>query len=675
MPCVLANCSSTSAAGASDRSRHEQLVGAALEPLERVDAGELRGLDAVEDVDVGVDGLAVDLDLVDELRRERRGRRGRRRSRRPPRSGSGSKLSLVTIEVALEQAVERVVDGRPSCRRRRRRRRRRARGRPSAPTRWSPCGRGCASRSRARAGRACGTRARSASRRAPRAGARCGARSARRRRRRARRRRPSRPCGRSRGRRRTGPESSSASPPTETIAGDPGRQPAGAARGLGGARVSACDGRHAGGAQGGDERREQRHADADAERHGDRARRELHAAARDAEAGGVEQRAEQPARSRGRRAGRAPRRRAPRTSASPATAATIWRRVAPSARSSANSRVRCATVIEKVLKMMNAPTSSAAPASASSIGVRKPPIASLISSAVCWASAAPVLTSRSAVVTSRDARARAPRATRRPRRRRRRSITSPSRSNHSCICGSVAVIRRRAADASRRRRTRRCRRSSPARRRCGSRGRPAGRPAGPRPRRVLLMTPTSPGRGRLPAGDRLGRVERLADRGDDDARRVLGWRSARRRRRARRSRTSWPAARSTPGTARTCSHQRLGERPCAAEAGAELDLRLDDRRRRPGWRSARCPRTPCGSGPSGRRCRRSSRRRAGSRSRSGRTAACARAMPRRTSADHQSALRWSRIAVDAQSVAGRRRCARRPGRAGGRRSRRRRRRG
>ena len=48
-------------------------------------------------------------------------------------------------------------------------------------------------------------------------------------------------------------------------------------------------------------------------------------------------------------------------SASAATAARIWPRVAPSARSIANSRVRCATVIEKVLKMMNAPTSTAAP--------------------------------------------------------------------------------------------------------------------------------------------------------------------------------------------------------------------------------------------------------------------------------------------------------------------------
>ena len=40
-------------------------------------------------------------------------------------------------------------------------------------------------------------------------------------------------------------------------------------------------------------------------------------------------------------------------------------------RSSANSRRRWATEIEKVLKMMKAPTSSAAPEKASSAGVRK----------------------------------------------------------------------------------------------------------------------------------------------------------------------------------------------------------------------------------------------------------------------------------------------------------------
>ena len=84
----------------------------------------------------------------------------------------------------------------------------------------------------------------------------------------------------------------------------------------------------------------------------------------------------------------------PSASASAATAASTWRRVAPSERSSANSRVRCATVIEKVLKMMNAPTSSAAPEKASSAGVRKPPMLSLICLASSAAACSPVLISR-----------------------------------------------------------------------------------------------------------------------------------------------------------------------------------------------------------------------------------------------------------------------------------------
>ena len=51
--------------------------------------------------------------------------------------------------------------------------------------------------------------------------------------------------------------------------------------------------------------------------------------------------------------------RSPITSDSRITEARIWRRDAPIVRSVANSRVRCATVIEKVLKMTNAPTKSA----------------------------------------------------------------------------------------------------------------------------------------------------------------------------------------------------------------------------------------------------------------------------------------------------------------------------
>ena len=52
---------------------------------------------------------------------------------------------------------------------------------------------------------------------------------------------------------------------------------------------------------------------------------------------------------------------APTTSASPSTEAITWRRDAPIVRSVASSRIRCATVIEIVLKMTNAPTKSATP--------------------------------------------------------------------------------------------------------------------------------------------------------------------------------------------------------------------------------------------------------------------------------------------------------------------------
>ena len=60
----------------------------------------------------------------------------------------------------------------------------------------------------------------------------------------------------------------------------------------------------------------------------------------------------------------------------------------------ANSRLRWATEIEKVLKMMNAPTSSAAPEKASSAGVRKLPMLSLACLASSAAVCAPVLISR-----------------------------------------------------------------------------------------------------------------------------------------------------------------------------------------------------------------------------------------------------------------------------------------
>ena len=61
----------------------------------------------------------------------------------------------------------------------------------------------------------------------------------------------------------------------------------------------------------------------------------------------------------------------PIISASSRTELSTCRRVAPSVRSSASSRERCATVIENVLKIRNAPTRTAMNANASSPVVRK----------------------------------------------------------------------------------------------------------------------------------------------------------------------------------------------------------------------------------------------------------------------------------------------------------------
>ena len=61
----------------------------------------------------------------------------------------------------------------------------------------------------------------------------------------------------------------------------------------------------------------------------------------------------------------------PISRASSSTERSTCRLLAPMVRSIANSRMRCETVIEKVLKMMNPPTKTAAPANASSSGVRK----------------------------------------------------------------------------------------------------------------------------------------------------------------------------------------------------------------------------------------------------------------------------------------------------------------
>ena len=100
-------------------------------------------------------------------------------------------------------------------------------------------------------------------------------------------------------------------------------------------------------------------------------------------------------------------------SASPVMLSSTWRREAPSARSSANSRRRCATVIEKALKMMKAPTSTATPPKREQAGVeeRADGVADLLGAA-SEAASSPVLTSassgsdrtmRAASVLGRDA--------------------------------------------------------------------------------------------------------------------------------------------------------------------------------------------------------------------------------------------------------------------------------
>ena len=107
------------------------------------------------------------------------------------------------------------------------------------------------------------------------------------------------------------------------------------------------------------------------------------------------------------------------------TARITWPREAPSVRSSANSRMRCATVIENVLKMMNAPTNSAMPAKTSSAVVRNPSawrMSSTFWSACCW----PVrtLTATGPAPAQLVAQLRAPRRRAWPRpgsRRRRRA--------------------------------------------------------------------------------------------------------------------------------------------------------------------------------------------------------------------------------------------------------------
>ncbi len=82
----------------------------------------------------------------------------------------------------------------------------------------------------------------------------------------------------------------------------------------------------------------------------------------------------------------------PTTSASPTTEAITWRRLAPRVRNSASSRVRCATMIENVLKMRNAPTNSEIAANTSN-AVWKNPRPSCSASACSSATAVLVRTS------------------------------------------------------------------------------------------------------------------------------------------------------------------------------------------------------------------------------------------------------------------------------------------
>ena len=72
------------------------------------------------------------------------------------------------------------------------------------------------------------------------------------------------------------------------------------------------------------------------------------------------------------------------TNASRTTDQRIWRREAPSVRSVANSRIRCAIVIERVFAITNAPTKSAMPAKAKRMYLKKETkLRSFLSSLTC----------------------------------------------------------------------------------------------------------------------------------------------------------------------------------------------------------------------------------------------------------------------------------------------------
>ena len=126
-----------------------------------------------------------------------------------------------------------------------------------------------------------------------------------------------------------------------------------------GALANGGDRRHARRAERREEARDQRHDDPQRERDDDRPRLEQEAVVRQREADRVEEREDSPF------ASARPRKRptidaiTPIASASTTTDIRTWRRDAPSVRSVASSRVRCAIVIESELTITKAPTKSA----------------------------------------------------------------------------------------------------------------------------------------------------------------------------------------------------------------------------------------------------------------------------------------------------------------------------
>ena len=121
----------------------------------------------------------------------------------------------------------------------------------------------------------------------------------------------------------------------------------------------------------------------------------------------------------------------PMTRASPTTDHITCLRLAPMVRSRPSSRRRCATVMENVLKMMNAATNSAMTPNASSAGLRNLSMASLVRAACLAASCAPVLTSTVRGSLARSVRARAS-AEMPGSAATATELMRPSRLNHRC---------------------------------------------------------------------------------------------------------------------------------------------------------------------------------------------------------------------------------------------------